>query len=202
MSPSGVASRVLVSHRPLALLDGNTTGFQSQIFFSLYSQYRTPRLVSLTWGSDPSLLWGDLHSYDTPPTCGSLHQRCRFWLDCVSDPPTHLSVAFSLCLSCRKSVLLVFRLFSEIVVLYLVVVWVCPREEVSSESSYLAILDTPPPFHSFSNCSFDFYHLLLNSSLLRFYEQVIITVSIMSIILWISKWKINIEKWCDLGHRG
>ena len=69
-----------------------------------------------------------------------------------------------------------------------------PREEVSSESSYLAILDTPPPFHSFSNCSFDFYHLLLNSSLLRFYEQVIITVSIMSIILWISKWKINIEK--------
>ena len=47
---------------------------------------------------------------------------------------------------------------------------------------------------SLSNCSFDFYHLLLNSDLLRFYEQAIITVSTKSIILQISKWKINIEK--------
>ena len=44
-------------------------------------------------------------------------------------------------LSCRKPVLLVFRSFSEIVVLYVVVVLVCPWEGVSSGSSHFAQAD-------------------------------------------------------------
>ena len=43
-------------------------------------------------------------------------------------------------LNCRKSVLLVFRLFSEIVVLYVVVVSVSSWDNVSSGSSYSTIL--------------------------------------------------------------
>ena len=45
-------------------------------------------------------------------------------------------------------VLLVFRSFSERVALYVVVVLVCPWEEVSSSSSYSAIL-IPPFFEDF-----------------------------------------------------
>ena len=44
----------------------------------------------------------------------------------------------------RKSVLLVFRLSSEVVVLYVVVVLVCLKEEVKSGSSYFYHLDQEP----------------------------------------------------------
>ena len=45
--------------------------------------------------------------------------------------------------SCRKSFLLVFRSFSSIVALYVFVILVCPWEEVSSGSSYSAMLAPP-----------------------------------------------------------
>lgn len=58
---------------------------------------------------------------------------------CLSLPPISLW-PFLCILSCRKYVLLVFKLFSEIVVLFVVVVLVYLWEEVCSGSSYFAIL--------------------------------------------------------------
>ena len=58
-----------------------------------------------------------------------------------SQPLLPISVWPSLyILSCRRSVLLVFRLFSQIVVLYILVVLVCPWEEGNSESFYSTII--------------------------------------------------------------
>ena len=74
-------------------------------------------VISLAWkpnvGFDPLVpqqgpLW-----LRYPPADGSSHWRFGFWLFCVSAPPTVIMWPLLYIFSCRKSVLLVFRLFSE-----------------------------------------------------------------------------------------
>ena len=75
----------------------------------------------------------------SPSIFRSLHWGYGSWLDCISALPTNLSVFFLFILKCR-TVWLVFKLFSERIILYVVVVLMCLWEEVSSEFSYPAIL--------------------------------------------------------------
>ena len=80
---------------------------------------------SWTWLSD----WTELN---TAPRLLVLTRLCVC--------PAYLSWYGLFILSCRKSVLLVLRLFSERVVLYAAVILVCLWGEVSSGASYSAIL--------------------------------------------------------------
>ena len=68
------------------------------------------------------------------------------WVLTLLFVPSYLSQCgfFLYILSCRRAVLLVIVLFSERVVSYVVVVLVFSWEEVSSVSSYSAILILPP----------------------------------------------------------
>ena len=61
-------------------------------------------------------------------------------------PPRHLKVASSNILICSTSVLLAFRSFSEMVVLYVAVVLVCLWEEISLGIFLLHHLDLPDLF--------------------------------------------------------
>ena len=98
-----------------ALPDVNSDSFQSRIL---------PRLVSSSgepdWDLDPFFLKGPPH-LESSPKCESLLWRYWFWLYHISAPPPHPHVAFICILSCRKPVLLGFSLFSEIAVLYVLV---------------------------------------------------------------------------------
>ena len=69
---------------------------------------------------------------------------CWFWLDYIFDSPTYLDVTFSLYPQLWKICQSVFRSSSEIVVLYLVVILVCPWKEVSGGSSSFATLIWTP----------------------------------------------------------
>lgn len=107
--------------------------------------WRDSDLGCLMWGLNSLLFREDFHVCDISPMCGSLHQGCRSWLDHGSVPPTCLNVAFSLYLQvwkgCSTGLQVVFR---ERVVLYVVVVLVCPWEVVSSGFSCSAILIFSP----------------------------------------------------------
>ena len=121
--------------------DISLIGFQSQMLWGLIF------LVQVSWAGD--------RSAQTP--CSSVRDLCGYgiafilghWPRGVGLTRLHFCSwspsmsPFLYILSCRKSVLLIFRLFLEIVVvLYEVVliVFVYPWEEVSSESSRSAIL--------------------------------------------------------------
>lgn len=81
------------------------------------------------------------------PTYGSPHQGMGPDKT-LSLPLLPISVwPFLYILSYKKSVQLVFRSFSVIVALFLVVIWLCPWEKVISGSSYSATL-TPPSYHN------------------------------------------------------
>ena len=105
-SPSRAVS---VSHIPLALLNIILTGFQSCTLLGLVSWCRSSGLGIPMWGSDPLLIRGDHHcvviSLPLVVAVPSVWVLTR--LHCA--PTSHLNI-----LSCRKSVLLVFRSFSEI----------------------------------------------------------------------------------------
>lgn len=117
----------------------------------------TNRLMSLIWGLDPLLHRRDLFNCDTTPDC-ILHQGCGSWVNCVSAPPLHLYVAFLNIFSCRKFALLLFITFSEIVVLYVVVVWMCSWKEVIFRVSLLCCLD-PSLWLQFLRMLWDERHL-------------------------------------------
>ena len=104
-------------------------------------------LVQVSWAGDPSA--------QTP--CSSVRDLCGYGIAFIlGHPPMDVALTrlhfcswspsmwpFLYILSCRKSVLLIFRLFLEtVVVLYEVVLIVLmyPWEEVSSDSSHSAIL--------------------------------------------------------------
>ena len=100
------------------------------------------------WGLDPLLLKAYPYSCDIPPFMGwdTTGIMGRVGSDKnTSLPLLPISIWPFLCiLSCRKSVLLVFRSFLEIVVLHLIVALVCLWEEVTSGSSYSSILVQNP----------------------------------------------------------
>lgn len=109
-------NRVWLFHKPLAVLDINSAGFQCQTFGGLSSQCKCPRLGSLTKGLDTLLPKGYLHSYDMPPVCGLPYQGCVFWPDCIVATLTFLNAAFLFILSWRKSILLVSMSLLETVI--------------------------------------------------------------------------------------
>ena len=95
-------------------------------------------------GLRPLTSRGHLCGCGIPPACGLPHQGCGFCLDCViwqAGDSSHLSQCGLFFTSLVvENLLLVFRLFSEIVVLYVVVALACLWEEVSSGSSYSTML--------------------------------------------------------------
>lgn len=112
--------------------------------------------VQVSPGKDPSMgsvrglvPWGTSAAFITLLLWG----HCTWGVD--SDSTTSLALLplqmwpCLYILSCRKSVLLVFRLVSEMVVLYVVAVSVCPWDDMSSGSSYSAILIQIPYYLTF-----------------------------------------------------
>ena len=51
-----------------------------------FSWYRTPKLGTLMWSSDPSLLGGNLYNCDHPFICGLLTWCCGLGSDCTEFP--------------------------------------------------------------------------------------------------------------------
>ena len=102
-----------------------------------------PRAGAPNVGLEPFALRKDLQVCDILFLCGSLARSVGpDWIVSLP-PPTHLDVFFLYILNCIRAILLVFRSFSEKVVLYVVVVLLCLWEEVSSGSSYSTILIPP-----------------------------------------------------------
>lgn len=95
-----------------------------------------PGLRSSMWSLDTFAPQEDLCSSDVLSACGS-------WPDTVSASLTHLNGDFLFIFSCGKSFVLVFRSFSRIVALCIVVVLVCSWKEMSPGSSYSCILSPP-----------------------------------------------------------
>ena len=118
--------RVSVSSCPLAVLDVSPCWFSKPRHYEdLSSWCKSPGLGSPMWGSDLSLFREEIQGCNIPPTCRLPHRGVG--PDLSASPPL-LAVSMWLTLyvlSCRKSVLLVFRSFSEIVVLYVGVVLAC-----------------------------------------------------------------------------
>ena len=112
--------------------------------------------VQVSPGKDPSTgsgrglaPWGTSASFVTLLLWG----HCTWGVD--SDSTTYLTLLplqmwpCLYMLSCRKSVLLVFGLISEMVVLYVVAVSMCPWDNMSSGSSYSASLIQTPYYVTF-----------------------------------------------------
>lgn len=88
-------NEVSIFPSPLGLLKVSPAGFHSQMFWSLPSQCRTPRLGSLMWDSDLSLLCENLCSCSYSGF-GSPTWEYRISLYHVSTPPIHLVMVPSL----------------------------------------------------------------------------------------------------------
>ena len=93
------------------------------------------------WGSSPLFLREKLSILNYLPTVG--HGRCALWQDCVLASPAPSVRAFSR-LPHMEELLSQFLLFSEEVLPYRPVGWMCLWEEVSS-GSCVAILNWNPP---------------------------------------------------------
>lgn len=81
-------------------------------------------------------------SCESPPICVLLTWGRESSLDHISTSPTHYFVALYIFI-CTKSFQLVFKSFSLIVFLQVVVILVCPCAEVSSRSSFSTVLILP-----------------------------------------------------------
>lgn len=88
-----------------------------------------------------SLLKEKLRVCEFPPDCGSLYWECSSWWDCVSASLTHFNVAFFSFATCVGVAQLVFWPLSEEIVPCAAVDTVCLWDEVSSGSSYIAVLN-------------------------------------------------------------
>ena len=108
-----------------------------KVWFSMNSSCcQTPRLGSLTWGSEPSLQWVDFcgisvrQSVSHPPTSYGI------WFYCDCTPPT-ISLWFLLCL-CMWGIFLVSSIvFLLMIVQQLVVILVFSQEGVRARPSTL-----------------------------------------------------------------
>ena len=94
-------------------------GFQSETFWG----YILPKYRAWCGGWNPCLLEEDLYGCDIPPVCRWPTSGYGSQLDCISVPPTSLVWLLLYTCSCGKSFLLVFRLFSKIIALWVVIFW-------------------------------------------------------------------------------
>ena len=130
----------LVSYNPLALLNASSTSFQSQIFWELTflvqdTQAGEPNMELgsfFPWGESLHL-WLFSHLWSPYQVCGVNCTESLPFLSCLIVVPFYI-------FSCRRSFLLLFRSFSSIIALWIVVILVCPWPEVSSKSSYSTVL--------------------------------------------------------------
>ena len=90
------------------------------------------------WESDLPTSQGNLCN------CGLSHRECELWLNCILSLLPISMCPFLYILSCRKSVLLVFRSFSKGVVLYVTVILICSKRKVISRFHCYAILNHIP----------------------------------------------------------
>lgn len=129
-------SEVRLSHSPLILLKVSPADFQNQMFWGLVFLVQNPWAGQLDVGLNLLLLGGNLCNY-VGLSPGSM---CLDYI--ASLYPLPVLLWFLLYIFCCKSFLLVFRSLSSVATLYIFVTLMCPREEVSSESSYFAVLAT------------------------------------------------------------
>ena len=105
-----------VSYSPMVLLGAGSAGFQSQMFgglcFWCRSQGPDVALRHLAPQVGALCLWC--------PSCLWVTILGMVWQDYVSVSPAHLSLAFSFVICCGRAVFLVFRYFSERIILYVV----------------------------------------------------------------------------------
>ena len=78
-------------------------------------------------------------SFEFPLSCVMPCQDWGLWQDCVSASPTHFIMRFFLPTQCVGVPQLVSEFLSEIILPYLTIDSLCPWEEVSSGTSYVAI---------------------------------------------------------------
>lgn len=118
--------------------------FKARHYGVLSFWYRSPGQGCLIWGLNPLLLRKDLFICDISPTYGLWCWECGSWLDwlplwlfylsqCVL-PPTPCLTPYIF--SCGRAVLLVYRSFSERVLLSIVIVWACLWDKENSGFSY------------------------------------------------------------------
>ena len=123
---------------PVLLKSCNQIPVAFKVWFSRNSSFRcqTPRLGSLTWGSEPSLQWVEfcginfLQSVSHPPS------SYEIWLYCDCSPPT-ISQWFSFVFRCGVSFLVSFSVFLLMIVQQLVVILVFSQQGVRSSPSTL-----------------------------------------------------------------
>lgn len=129
-------SGVLVSKQPFASLGHKSCWISNQMLWGLLFP------IQVRQSGDPNVGVRHLAPQGGPPWLYSFHlDGCLpgvVGLDWPHLCPSYLSQYgfFFISYCCRKSVLLVFRPFSEIAVLYVVVILMCLWKEVSSWSTY------------------------------------------------------------------
>lgn len=117
--------------------------FQSQMYWGLYSQCRSPgqrwRMGACTvWDLNPSAPRGGSRSLWYPSHLWVTARR--FWFPVMSLPLLLFSVfPFLYIFSCGRALLPVFRLFSVWVAIYVSVALLCPWVGMSSGYSYSTI---------------------------------------------------------------
>ena len=109
-----------------------------KVWFSWNSSSRcqTPRLRSLTWGSEPSLQWVDFCGVIVLQFVGHTPSGYGTWFYCDCAPPT-VSLWLLFVFGCGVSFLVSPSVFLSIIVQQLVVILVLSQEGVSTRPSTL-----------------------------------------------------------------
>ena len=90
-------SGVSVSPSPVEVLQSNPASFQVWFSRNSASHCQTPRLGSLTWGSEPSLQWVDFCGLSVLQFLSHPPSSYGIWFHCDCAPPT-ISLWLLLCL--------------------------------------------------------------------------------------------------------
>ena len=112
-------------------------GFKVWFSMNSFSCCRTPRLGSLTWGSEPSLQWVDFCGISVRQSVSHPSSSYGIWFYSDCAPPT-ISLWLLLCPWCGVSSLVKFSVFLSMIVQQPVVILVLSQEGVRARPS------TPP----------------------------------------------------------
>ena len=138
--------RVETLFPPVLLKSCNQIPLAFRVWFSRKSSSccRTPRLGSLTWGSEPSLQWVDFCGISVVQFVSLPHSSYGIWFywDCA---PLSSHCGFSFVFGCGVSFLVSSSVFLLMIVQQLVVILVLSQEGVRARPS------TPPSWTNLSN---------------------------------------------------
>ena len=111
-------------------------GFKVWFSRNSSSRCRTPRLGSLTWGSEPSLQWVDFYGINVLQSVSHPPSSYGIWFYCDCAPPT-ISLWLLLCLWMWGIFLVSSSVFLSMIVQQLVVILVFSQEGVRARPSTL-----------------------------------------------------------------